>query len=199
VGVLWIAAVRYRRLLWAAVGVGVVGAVTTLLVLPDGVVSTALSSSSFAERAGTWSGAMARVLAAPLGQGLGATGAAAARIAAATGDIAPIEQPDNYYVKILIELGPIGLWLFLLLLVSALVWSTRLARRLPGRDGALALGVSASVASVAASSLVATYLEIFPLDLYFWLLLGAVACAAAQSGSDPVRPLDVPVETGARP
>ncbi len=180
VGVLWLVLLRHRRWLWAVGALGVVGAGGVLVALPAGALSAALSPSSFLQRTGSWSRALADIVAAPLGHGLGTTGSAAERIALAAGDIAPTDQPDNYYVKILFELGPLGLWLFLLLLISALWWSARLARSLPGRDGALSLGVSASVASVVASSVVATYFEIFPLDYHFWLLLGCLACAAAQ-------------------
>jgi O-antigen ligase len=108
-------------------------------------------------------------------------------------------QPDNYYVKMLLELGPIGLWLFLALIITALLWTTRLSRSLPGRDGALALGVSASIVAAMFASVVATYFEIFPIDVYFWLLLGVVGCAAAQHRSDTGRLPSGRVEAESRP
>ncbi len=183
VGLLWLGVLRYRKLLALAVAGGIAAAAAAFVLLPAGAIQTALSPASLGERITTWLSSIEPILTAPLGRGLGTTGAAADRISVYYGTVTPTPIPDNYYVKLLYELGPVGFWLFVLLLVSAIGWSARLARRLPGREGAFALGVSASVFSVVASSVVATYLEIFPLDFYFWLLLGGVACAHAQAGS----------------
>ncbi|WP_369140799.1 O-antigen ligase family protein [Modestobacter versicolor] len=181
VGVVWLVVLRDWRWLWAVAAAGVSGVVALVFLSSEGAVGAALSPTSLLQRTSSWSQALTDIAGAPFGHGLGTSGSAAQRIATAAGDIAPTDQPDNYYVKVLLELGPLGLWLFVLLLVSALWWTARLSRSLTGRDAALALGVSASVASVVASSVVATYFEIFPLDYYFWVLLGGVACAAAQA------------------
>ena len=93
-------------------------------------------------------------------------------------------QPDNYYMKVAVELGPIGLWIFVLVLISSGASALRASRVLPGSDGALALGVSASIVAAAVASVVSTYFEIFPLDLYFWLLIGTVGCALTQHHSE---------------
>jgi hypothetical protein len=95
-------------------------------------------------------------------------------------------QPDNYYVKMLLELGPIGLWAFGTLLVAVLVSALRAARYTLGADSAFCLGVSASIVAACVASLVSTYFEIFPMDFYFWLLISAVGCAVVQrsNGTD---------------
>ena len=74
-----------------------------------------------------------------------------------------------------IELGVLGLWLFAIFLVGVFSATRRRARELAGVDGALAAGVTAMVAAAAAACLTATYFEIFPLDLLFWVLVVVVA------------------------
>ncbi|CAN5481322.1 hypothetical protein BH10ACT9_BH10ACT9_14780 [soil metagenome] len=186
VGLIWLALRRFRQL---GVGLlaGAVGLVAALAVLPASVTGTFFSSSSLGERSAGWSQIVSDILVHPLGQGLGLTGAAADRISTAQGveftNLSTNYQPDNYYVKMLLELGPIGLWVFLAMVLTALVWTTRLGETLPGQDGAMALGVSASIVSAMFACLVATYFEIFPIDVYFWLFLGVVGCAAAQHES----------------
>ncbi|OMC29669.1 hypothetical protein A5740_17300 [Mycobacterium sp. GA-1841] len=189
-GVVWLVVIRFRAFLAPLIAV-VLGIAACLPLLPPGASKVLFSSSSLAERSAGWTDIIDSILIHPVGEGLGVTGAAADRMATAAdlGGVGPAVnyQPDNYYVKILLELGPVGLWVLLALLVTALVWTTRMARTLPGRDGALALGVSASIVATMAASLVATYFEIFPLDVYFWLLLGVIGCAAAQHGSSTGR------------
>lgn len=183
VGLLWLAIYRYRPLL-VAFGVAAIGTAVSITFISPKVLGSLFSSTSLGQRSTGWSEIISDVLTHPLGLGLGTSGSAAERIAKATGRPASSTyQPDNYYVKMLLELGPIGLWLFLLVLVSAVLSTLRAARILTGRDAALALGVSASVVAAAVASLVATYLEIFPLDVYFWLLLGVVGCAVSQEAA----------------
>lgn len=196
VGLFFLAVYGYRSLLVLfAAGAAVIP--FALLVAPSSVVKPLLSSSSLAERGTGWSATISSLYVHPLGQGLGATGSAAAKAAelaqpmintmsikAATALGLIPYQPDNYYMKIAVELGPIGLWIFVMILVSTGVSTLRASRVLPSRDGALALGVSASIAAAAVASLVSTYFEIFPLDLYFWLLIGTVGCALTQHHSE---------------
>jgi len=175
-------------------------AVPVLLALPASVLRTLTSASSLGERSAGWTGVINDVLSHPLGQGLGSSGSAADRIARSANSVAaPRYQPDNYYVKMALELGPVGLWLFVLLLISGLVAASRASRLLTGRDAALALGVSAAMVAVAGASTVATYLEIFPLDVYFWLLLGVVGCAVTQHVSDSTRSRSAPAAAGSKP
>ena len=203
-GVIWLAFMRFRAAL-VALAVAAAAFVACLPFLPGRVLKALFSSSSLAERNVGWREIFGNVFAYPLGRGLGATGAAAERMAAAAGmnatqiKMSAPYQPDNYYVKILIELGPVGLWALIALLVTALLWTVRLSWSLPGRDGALALGVSASIVGVMVASTVSTYFESFPLDFYFWLLLGVVGCAAAQHESDSARWLSGPAAAVSRP
>lgn len=198
VALLWIAVHRHRTLL-LGFGAAAAAAPIVLLLAPSSVLAPLFSSSSLGERSDGWSQTLAGLWVHPFGQGLGATGSAAAK---ATDDGNPMlselslqaavqfgfmpYQPDNYYMKLAVELGPIGLWLFVLVLLCAGVSTLRASRILSGRDAALALGVSGTVIAAAVASTVATYLEIFPLDVYFWLLLGTVGCALTQRLSPPV-------------
>ena len=201
VGVLWLAVIRFRSLLAPLVALAVV-AVAAIPLLPKSATSVFLSSSSLGQRGAGWSDIISSILVHPLGRGLGSSGAAADRISTAQGQSTTAVsagaggtiqtgsanyQPDNYYIKTLLELGPIGLWVFLALIITALVWCVRSSRTLPGRDGPLALGVSASIAAAMVASLVATYFEIFPMDVHFWLLVGVVGCATAQQDSYSAR------------
>lgn len=202
VGLIWLALRRFRQLgvgLLAAAG----GLVVAILLLPATVTGTFFSSSSLGERSSGWGQIAHDILVHPLGQGLGLTGAAADRISTARGvefsGLSTNYQPDNYYVKMVLELGPIGLWVFLALIITALVWTTRMGATLPGQDGAMALGVSASIVAAMFACLVATYFEIFPIDAYFWLLLGVVGCAAAQHESSSVHSPSGQVEAESRP
>lgn len=202
VGLIWLALRRFRQL-GAGLVAGAVGLAAVVAVLPSSITDTFFSSKSFGERSSGWSGIIDSILVHPLGRGLGSSGAAADRMSTAQGvefsGLSTNYQPDNYYVKMLLELGPIGLWVFLALIITALVWTTRMGATLPGQDGALALGVSASIVAAMFACVVATYFEIFPIDVYFWLLLGVVGCAAAQheSSSEPWR--SGPAEAASRP
>ena len=90
----------------------------------------------------------ALVVSAPFGNGLGTTGAAAEKSlasGAAPTDVLMVNgeryQPDSQYVKVLLELGPVGLWLLLVLLArGARGRARRCSRPASGRDRALAEG-----------------------------------------------------------
>ena len=173
VGVAYLGAHRYRVLLLL-----VPLALLSLAFLPADVASSALSPRSTQQRTSSWQENIGRVLVHPLGTGVGSSGAAAEK-SAAPGSKA--YQPDNFYFKMLLELGLLGLWMLLLLLVAAFAETRAAARRLSGRDGALASGVSAMVVAAGAACLVATYFEIFPMDLLFWLLIAVVARCDRES------------------
>ncbi|QIP41754.1 putative membrane protein [Rhodococcus erythropolis] len=196
VGLLWIAVYKYRSILMLF-GAAAAAVPFVLLLAPPSIVKPLFSSYSLEERGSGWSSTISSLFVHPLGQGLGATGSAAAKAAeaaqpmlntmtikaATTLGLIPY-QPDNYYMKVAVELGPIGLWIFVLVLISSGASALRASRVLPGSDGALALGVSASIVAAAVASVVSTYFEIFPLDLYFWLLIGTVGCALTQHHSE---------------
>ncbi len=184
VGVLLLGVFRYRGLfLLLPAGVAV------LLNLPASVLAAVFSSSSLNDRSTGWGNIFEDVLHHPFGIGIGTTGSVAEKVALVTKSREPFYQPDSHYVKMLLELGVIGAWLLIMLLATALVFALTQARRNPDPDGALALGIAASVAAAVAASAVSTYFEIFPMDVFFWLLLGVVTClpgsGSTHSHCDP--------------
>ena len=173
-GLAYVGWTRHRALL-----LGLPLAALGLVFLPADVAAPALSSSSSVERVSSWGQRVSEIGAHPGGGGIGATGAASEKVSALRGR-ADVYQPDNFYLKVALELGVVGLWLLVLLLAAAFA-STRARAGAGGRDGALALGTSAMVVAAAGASMVATYFEIFPMDLYFWVLLAVVATCAPES------------------
>ena len=169
VGLAYLGAVRFPRLL-----LGLPFAVVGLLLLPSGVSSAAFSSSSGAERVVGWESNIAEITGRPLGVGLGSSNAAAEKVAGA-GRTETVFHPDNEYYRAAYELGALGLWLTVLLLVSAFLSTRAVAVGVPGGDGVFALAVSSTVLAAAAASVVATYFDTFPNNVYFWLFLGVVA------------------------
>ncbi|HWC39539.1 MAG TPA: O-antigen ligase family protein [Acidimicrobiales bacterium] len=172
---------RRHRVLFVAVPFLLVA----VLYLPSSVATAALSGSTLAERGSGWQANLDQVVSHPLGVGIGSSGAAGEKVASlesagttqrvANFEINQVFIPDNYYYKTVYELGVIGLWLFMVFLVSAFLSSRAASLRLSGRDAALSLGITAQVAAVAAASTVTTYLELFPAPVLFWLLLAVVA------------------------
>ena len=114
-------------------------------LVPLSTLGTVFSSDSFSIRTEGWGLAWRLIVARPFGQGLGTAGAAANKITPGYEQLSrvvknPIDgayahalgfpyQPDNYYVKMLIELGPIGVWLFVMFLVCAVFSGANIARR----------------------------------------------------------------------
>lgn len=198
-GLVLLFAWRYRGLAHL-----LVPAAVTLLVVPTATLTAFVSSDSLGQRTTGWGKVLDQALSAPLGAGIGTTGAAAEKAVeqgAAVSDVLVLDgqpyQPDNYYVRTLLELGPLGLWLVVLVGVAGTLSAVRIARRSVGTDRALAEGVAASLVGAAAASVVSTYLEIFPLDFYFWLLLGVLLCLDPPSTSTPSR--SDPAAAGSRP
>ena len=201
VGLVVLFAWRFRSIFHA-----MVPAAVAVLFVPVGVLTDYFSSSSLDQRTTGWQTIFDSLLTAPLGNGIGTTGSAAEKSLELGADISDLVTdggsnlylPDSQYVKTIIELGPIGLWLLLLLGAAVIATAIAAARRTSGNDQALAQGIAASVVGAAAASLVANYLEIFPLDFYFWLLIGVLlsignpaatnaeanAAAEAEAGAD---------------
>lgn len=171
VGILLLAIIRYRALLLL-----VPTALLVLMNLPAQVLGAVFSSSSLNERGTGWGQIFDEVLRNPFGIGIGSTGSVAEKVAEITGSRTAYYQPDSQYVKMLLELGVIGLWLLIALFVTGLTYALMVSRRSVDPDSALALGVAATMLAVIAASAVSTYLEIFPMDFYFWLLLGVLTC-----------------------
>jgi hypothetical protein len=182
-GLAFLAWHRYRALL-VLIPLGIIAA---LLLPPE-----AFSGSSSVDRATGWRTQLPVVMSHPFGLGIGATGSAAekasAQEAAGSALATPMSvefdrkvyQPDNYFVKTLLELGPIGLWLLLLLFAGLFVHLREAARLADGDDGAFIHGVEALVIAAIAGSMVATYFELFPVDMLTWLLIGQATAMAAE-------------------
>jgi O-antigen ligase len=189
-GIIWIGVLRYRKALLTLGAALLVVVPAALLVLPRSALNAVFSSESLNTRADGWGVTWTLIVEHPLGAGLGSAGSAAQKIVTELPDSLTSRidgamaysmglpyQPDNYYMKVLIELGPLGLWFFLMFLVAALLSTIKVARlAVSAADSTFAVGVGAVLLAAAAASLVSTYLEIFPMDFYTWLLLGAVGC-----------------------
>lgn len=184
-------------------------ALIAVLVVPVSVYQALLSADSLADRTTGWDSMIDVALSAPFGVGIGATGSAAEKTteidASGAGTLVTPGwsagyQPDNYYVKMLLEFGPLGLWLLVLLLLTAFLAARRTSLDVAGPDSALAAGVAASIVGAAVASGFATYFEIFPMDVYFWLLLGVLAALPAASPTPLQAPKSrSPVHLTARP
>ncbi|MEM7323181.1 MAG: O-antigen ligase family protein [Actinomycetota bacterium] len=166
-------------------------------IAPSTLIGAVLSSRSLGQRVDGWSIVTSTVIAQPFGTGVGTT-SSAAEVAGDFGgeieetfglppDLLPY-QPDNYYIKRLLELGAVGLWLTIAMLRHVIESAREVRNRAGPRDQALIDGWIASVLGAAAAATVATYWEIFPLDLYFYLLLGVLTSidrAASPSQRSP--------------
>jgi hypothetical protein len=121
------------------------------------------------------------VAAHPLGIGIGATGSSAIKLQKLRADPgAPVYEADNYYFKMLLELGVVGLWFFVLLLMSVFGAARTAEQTLTGSAALLAQSSAAMVLGAAGASAVATYFEIFPMDVMFWVTIAVVAACAAE-------------------
>lgn len=177
VGLLYLGLTRHRSLLLVFPLAAV-----ALLYLPTDVASSARASASGEHRVTAWQVNAGEIVANPGGVGIGASGAAIEKVSVYRGDGPEYFQADNYYYfKVAFELGVVGLWLFVLLLVAVFRTTTVAAGRLAGPDGELARGVAAMVLAAGVASVVQAYFEIFPMDLFFWFLLAVVASCAAES------------------
>jgi O-antigen ligase len=203
-GLLYIGIRRFRSVIAVLVPLGLVA----LFFVPGSGATAALSSDSTKARSVNWTENLDAGADHPLGLGVGETGAAKARSYGQTTEeqaagfgidlsqpdadvYTPIlgengvYQPDNYYFKTLIELGVLGLWFLVRLLIGA-VRESRALERVPDRtDSALGIGITAFLLAVIFSMFFATYLELFPMDVYFWLLLGVSAATVREYRTTP--------------
>jgi hypothetical protein len=178
-GLMVLAVRRYRVLLFP-----VPFALLSLAFLPGTFGASAFQSESFDERTLGWSQNLTKLLDAPFGRGIGTTGAAAEKVLAVEGgiDFGVFYQPDNQYFKALYEIGVPGFFFYGMVLIAIVVTLFRVEPLLFGSDRAFAMGLSANVVGAMGASLVATWLEIFPNELYLWLLV-TIAYAAAYPES----------------
>ena len=161
---------RYRVLLLA-----LPLALVALFLLPSDVSASALSSKSSHQRVEHWTENFAPIFGHPFGAGIGVSGSAAEKVQRLQGQDVDYFQPDNYYLLIAYELGPLGLWWFVLLLISAFGAARLAARVRAGPDAAFADGTTALVLAAAAASAIASVFQISPVDLFFWSCLAIVA------------------------
>ncbi|WP_163375831.1 O-antigen ligase family protein [Dietzia sp. Alg238-R159] len=184
VGVLLSRRFLVRLLITFCVAVPVV--LTFVFLSGSDILRTFVSSSSLEERGGHWSVNIPLVLSQPFGAGLGTTGSSAAKVSEGHDPSSPLYQPDSNYMKILLELGPIGLAAYALIVGLMVLTLTRMIPHTPDplERGLLAGGASVALAACVAAFF-ATYLEIFPLDAYFWLL-PAVAASTSRKVRDRV-------------
>lgn len=168
-----------------------------VVIAPATLLSAVLSPRSLGQRVDGWSLVADTVVSQPLGTGIGTTGSAAEvaldyggeldQTFGLTPDLLPY-QPDNYYIKRLLELGPVGLWLTITLLRHVIGSARQVRKRAGPADVALIDGFIASVLGAAAAAVVATYWEIFPLDLYFWMMLGVLTSIDRAGSPSPPWP-----------
>jgi hypothetical protein len=180
-GVIYLGLTRHKRLLLL-----LPAAAVALAGVPANVASSLLSGSSGQARGSVWAAGLSSLVARPLGAGIGSTGAAQEKAAQVSGVVSgsnDLLQLDNYYFKLAYEVGVVGLWLFVLILLVAFLSAHDAQGRLAGEDAAFSAGVAAVVVASALACTVAGYLEIFPIDFYFWLMVGTVvSCFPRPSG-----------------
>jgi O-antigen/teichoic acid export membrane protein len=189
VGLAYLAIRRYPRML-LLVPILVLG----VIYLPSSLSGSVFQSHSLDERTSGWSQNITQVVDHPLGQGLASSGAAAEAVATPAATTAATTnfiseavpyQPDNEYFNQAYELGLPGLWLFVMFVLHTVGGTDRLAR-VRARAPSFPLGVTAFLLAALAAALVSSFFEIFPLNLYFYLLLGVVA---SRRWSEP-RPVE---------
>lgn len=171
-------------------------ALAALVMVPTDAWGVIGSADSLFDRTDGWTAVSENVASRPFGAGIGTTSGAAeaavrdgATVVEDFGfppDLQPY-QPDNYYVKKILELGPIGLWLFIVVLATALASARRARDRSSGTDRALADGIIAAMYGQIAAGFFSSYWEIFPLDYYFWMALGVLTCIDRSSHSELLR------------
>ncbi len=183
VGLLYLAFHRYKMLVY---GIPIV--LLAALFIPTGAnVSKAIfSAESLQDRTLSWSDRFDRFADNPFGTGIGTTGAAAEKAAKLNfQDPDATYVPDNSWLKVMFELGIIGLWLFVVMLISMFLFARSVERRCSGIDRDFVSGAVAQILAVMIASLVATYLELAPMDQLFWLVVGAIATIAPDYAAGP--------------
>jgi O-antigen ligase len=200
IGLLYLAFHRYKLLVW-----GIPLVLAAALFIPSGatLTSAVFGPSSLTDRTTSWSDRLDQIADNPFGTGIGTTGAAADRTAILLNQDRDITfQPDNSYLKVTFELGVIALWLLVMMLVSMFLSTRQAERRCTGIDVDFVSGVSAQLLAIAAGSLVATYLELVPMDQLFWMMIAIVATMAPDFEPGPAVGAHkdvVPVEAGPTP
>ena len=180
IGLLYLAFHRYKVLV-ALIPLALVA----FLLLPQGssFTSATTQGQSLGVRTSSWTDRAGQLFTHPIGTGIGTIGAAAEKaqsLDAAHPNAPAAFQSDNSYLKVGFELGVIGLWLFIALLVSAFLTGRHAERNVDGLDQDFAVSWSATVLAIMGASLVATYFEMIPMDALFWMMLGIVSTMAPR-------------------
>ncbi len=176
VGLLYLAFHRYKFLVY---GIPIV--IVAALFIPSGsnLTGAVFSSASLQDRTVSWNDRFDRFAENPFGTGIGTTGAAAEKAAKLNFlDPNATYVPDNSWLKVLFELGVFGLWMMVAMLASMFIFTRFVERRSNGIDRDFVNGAAAQLLAVFTASLVATYLELTPMDQLFWLMAGVVATIA---------------------
>jgi putative inorganic carbon (HCO3(-)) transporter len=192
IGLLYLAFHRYKLLVY---GIPIV--LVAALFIPSGanVSSAVFSSTSLNARTVSWDDRIDQFgKNALFGSGIGTTGAAAEK-AAFLNDQDPnaTYYPDSSWLKVAFELGVFALWFFFLWLISVFLYTRKAERRVEGIDQDFISGVTAQLLAIMVSALVATYLELAPMDQLFWVMITVVATMAPQLQAErPLRAAALP-------
>jgi putative inorganic carbon (HCO3(-)) transporter len=182
-GLLYLAFHRYKYLVY-----GIPLVLVLALFIPSGaaITNAVFSSSSLQERTLSWGDRLDLFAENPFGTGIGTTGAAAEKAAKLNFQNPDLTYvPDNTFLKEMFELGILGLWFLVLLGVAMFVSVRRTERRSTGEDRDFLSGVAAQLLAIAMASLVATYLELVPMDQLFWVMIAVAATMEPQTPKEP--------------
>jgi hypothetical protein len=173
VGIAYLGFRRYRSLLFA-IPVGLVVLLLVPVAFPN-VSTSALSSSSSEERAVNWATNLEQITSHPIGVGVGSASAAAGKVQELQGRSVSFYEPDNEYVFLAYELGVIGLWWYVLMLIYAFKDARIAEAELPGDGASFAAGLSAVVLATAFMSVVAVFFSTYPANQLWWVLFGVMS------------------------
>ncbi|HEY7439913.1 MAG TPA: O-antigen ligase family protein [Acidimicrobiia bacterium] len=178
IGLLYLAFHRYKILVY-----GIPLVLVAALFIPSGAVLTnaAFSNTSLQARTTSWSQRFHDFESHPFGSGIGTTGAAAEKVALEKNtDPNATYVPDSSWLKVMFELGVIGVWFFVAMLISMFLSTRSTERRVHGIDVDFVVAVSAQLLAIMTASFVATYLELVPMDQLFWIMIAIVATMAPE-------------------
>ena len=179
IGLLYLAFHRYKYLVY-----GIPLVLVAALFIPSGaaLTSAVFSSSSLQERTLSWGDRLDLFAENPFGTGIGTTGAAAEKAAKLNFQNPDLTYvPDNTFLKEMFELGILGLWMLVLMGVAMFIAIRRTERRSTGIDRDFLSGAAAQLLAIAMASLVATYLELVPMDQLFWVMIAIAATMEPQT------------------
>ena len=99
------------------------------------------------------------------------------------------KDTHNFYIKMLVELGILGVGAFLFLLYKTFLTGWKLYKEADDRFlKGLGLGFSACVISTAITNAFGDRWSYLSLGSYFWIFLGIVTCARVNNMAEPLKP-----------